>query len=227
MDCEASGDSTAPSTLPPLTPVPVAVSSLLMSTFHSAEPAATVKRRTLDRSQTDVCCPPLLVDYQQYMRGVDVGDQMTGYYNIGRRSKKWWKRVFSYLVECSILNSYVLDSHVHASDHLARGHRKRDFLAFRLELAKELVGCYCSRQRLGRPRSVGHECLKRLNISLGHWSKPIKKARRCVVCIATGSKLGVANRHETKFVCRCCDVPLCLTERDCFFKYHTKVDYTI
>ena len=38
-----------------------------------------------------VTCPPLLPDYQTLMRGVDRGDQLIGYHNIGRRLKKWWK----------------------------------------------------------------------------------------------------------------------------------------
>ena len=53
-------------------------------------------------------CPPLLPDYQAYMRGIDRGDQLMSYYNVGRRSKKWWKRVFAYLLEVSIVNAYVL-----------------------------------------------------------------------------------------------------------------------
>ena len=51
---------------------------------------ATVKRRKLDGTQHDVACP----DYQAYMRGVDRGDQLIGFYSAGRRSKKWWKIIF-------------------------------------------------------------------------------------------------------------------------------------
>ena len=47
-------------------------------------------------------------DYQANMRGIDWGDQLMGYYNVGRRSKKWWKCVFAYLLEVSIFNAYVL-----------------------------------------------------------------------------------------------------------------------
>ena len=43
-----------------------------------------VKRKNPDGSKIDIICPPLLPDYQQYMRGVDRGDQLVGYYNIGR-----------------------------------------------------------------------------------------------------------------------------------------------
>ena len=33
---------------------------------------------------------------------------MIGYYDLGRRSKKWWKRVLTYVVECCIFNAFVL-----------------------------------------------------------------------------------------------------------------------
>ena len=42
-----------------------------------------------------VTCPPSLVDYQELMKGVDHVDQMMGYYNIDRRSVKWWNRGYS------------------------------------------------------------------------------------------------------------------------------------
>ena len=44
-----------------------------LSTLHCAESATPtlVDRRNPDGSKTAVSCPPLLPDYQQYMRGVD------------------------------------------------------------------------------------------------------------------------------------------------------------
>ena len=66
-------------------------------------------------------------DYQKFMRGIDRGDQMMGYYNVGRLSRKWWKRVFSYLIEVCLLNAYVL--------HKLSDEVQADFLQFRLDLA--------------------------------------------------------------------------------------------
>ena len=117
-----------------------------VSTLHRAEGTGeepvTVKRRQADGSRIDIPCPPLLPDYQAFMRGVDRSDQMIGFYNIGRRSKKWWKRAFSHIIECAILNAYVLDSHVHPLEHALRGRKKRDYLSFRLQLAEELIGSF-------------------------------------------------------------------------------------
>ena len=62
-----------------------------------------------------------------------------GYYNVGRRSKKWWKRDFAYLLEVSLLNAYVLQKF--RNDRI----KEQDYLAFRLALAVELVGNSCRR----------------------------------------------------------------------------------
>ena len=37
---------------------------------------------------------------------------MSQYHSTGRRSTKWWKRVFFYIVESAILNSYIMEAHV-------------------------------------------------------------------------------------------------------------------
>jgi len=78
--------------------------------------------------------------YQIYIRGVDRGDQLIGCYNMGRRSKKW--QVFSYLIECSLLNAYILEKyanpHLHAESN--KGCSKQDFLSFRIDVAHQLIG---------------------------------------------------------------------------------------
>ena len=56
----------------------------------------------------EVTCLPVLPDNQAFMQGVERGDQLKKYYNIGRRSKKWWKRVFSYMIEVATMNGYII-----------------------------------------------------------------------------------------------------------------------
>ena len=176
-----------------------------MSTIHRAEPPVgsetTVKRRKVDGTQEDVPCPPLLPDYQAYMRGVDRGDQLISYYNIGRRSKKWWKRVFYYILECAMLNRFLLDGYVRPAEHARSGRAKRDMLEFRLELANELIGSFTSRKRPGRRLSSEHSQFGRLNRTLGHWPVYVKRKSDCVVCAAriVKNKLPRAgNRHESR-----------------------------
>ena len=62
-----------------------------LSTLHRAETTGaptTVMRRQQDGTQVPVECPPLLPDYQAFMRGVDKGDRMISLYSVGRWLKK-------------------------------------------------------------------------------------------------------------------------------------------
>jgi len=122
------------------------------------------------------------------MRGVDRGDQLVGYYNIGRRSRKWWKQCFSYLIECSLLNAYVLDGIAFPGDHQKRGRSKSDFLSFLLKIAEQLLFGYSSRKKAGRPRSSEYNNLTRLNIELGHWPIKVEDKKDCKLCAIRGNK---------------------------------------
>lgn len=50
----------------------------------------------------------MIHDYNQFMGGVDLCDQLLHYYGLTRKSKKWWRRVFFRLLELCIINSLVL-----------------------------------------------------------------------------------------------------------------------
>ena len=182
-----------------------------LSTFHRAE-STTPTTVKLDGTQDEITCPPLLPDYQQYMRGVDRGDQMIGCYNVGRRSRKWWKRVWSHVIECCALNAHILEKHAKPLEHALRGRKKRDFLRFRIELAEELIGSFRSRKRSGRRRSADCE---RLKTELGHWPVQVRKKLECVVCNTKRSKLKLARsqyRHESRLKCSQCNVHLCIDQ---------------
>ena len=164
-----------------------------MSTMHTSNLPVTINRTLPDGSRGDVECPPPLPDYQQYMRGVDVGDQAMSYYYCGRRSIKWWKRVFFYLLEVSCLNAYILK-------YYGVTGKKQSFLDFRMALASQLIGEFSSRKRQGRPRSSTPSEL-RLDDTKKHLPKFVEKKGRCHVCAEKSKRLGSAAwyRHESKY----------------------------
>lgn len=133
------------------------------------------------------------------------------YYNIGHRSKKWWKHVFSYLVEVCALNAYLFSGR---KDRLPNV-KENDYYTFRLVLARTLIGNYSCRSCPGRPQVLMKEdVLPFYDESHKHLAA---NRLRCVVCSAKGE------RHESKVTCVDCNVHLCLTEhRDCYSIYHTK-----
>ena len=82
-----------------------------LSHMHDVTGPATVERTTMSTgavTREKVACPTMLPNYQAFMRGIDRGDQLINYYNMGQRAKKWWKRVFSYLIEVCQLSMATL-----------------------------------------------------------------------------------------------------------------------
>ena len=164
--------------------------------------------------RVSVTCPPCLVDYQ--VRGVDHGDQMMGYYNIGRWSVKWWKRGYSFILEVCF---YTIQQHGKVASE------KRDFLSFRIALAEELIGSFTSRVPTGRPRSTTTEQEVRLDSTKPHLPIVEGPKLECVVCCKVREVRGLSRREyrpESQVRCSLCEVHLCLTStRNCFYKYHT------
>ena len=76
-----------------------------LSTIHKShylpstpEKNTVVKRRCGARG-VDVSCPPLLHDYNTEMGGVDLNDRQRKFYSSGRRSYRWYRRVFFHMLE--------------------------------------------------------------------------------------------------------------------------------
>jgi len=53
--------------------------------------------------------PAPIRTYNQYMRGVDLNDQLRSYYPSGRSGKKWWRYLFWFLLDVSIINALVFE----------------------------------------------------------------------------------------------------------------------
>ena len=55
--------------------------------------------------------PSLKHEYNQHMAGVDWLDQRMSYYSFARKSVRWWRKVFFWLVEVMVVNAYTLYMH--------------------------------------------------------------------------------------------------------------------
>ena len=130
-----------------------------MSTAHSPAITTTVRRKKGNGTTMDVNCPQAIVDYNKSMGGVDRGDQYRKYYQVRMKSRKSYKYIFWFLVEVCILNSFILSRY-------SRGISKvLTYLDFRAQLARELIGEYCSRKRPGRPLSSSVPPPKRISVA--------------------------------------------------------------
>ena len=81
--------------------------------------------------------------------------------------------------------------------HMYKGGEQRGSLAFKLELATDLIGIFSSRKRSGRPSSsTQHEQHERLHPCIGHWSQHVLNKSDCVVCAAAIMKQTFAKGRQ-------------------------------
>ncbi|XP_014663289.1 PREDICTED: piggyBac transposable element-derived protein 4-like [Priapulus caudatus] len=71
----------------------------VVSNAHCPRIITNVKRRTHDGSRIQVSSPQMVSEYNNYMGGVDLLDQMKGCYGYSRKSKRWWLRLLYHFVD--------------------------------------------------------------------------------------------------------------------------------
>ena len=126
-------------------------------------------RKTVPGSQSPV---QSTIDYNMFMGGVDRGDQLRGYYHCRTKCRKFYKYIFYFLFDAAITNAFILQK------HFCRNPPHKTILEFRLQLAKELIGNYCSGLRPGCGASV----VRSLPLPLSHhhsheWPQPVSQTQ--------------------------------------------------
>ena len=91
--------------------------------------------------------PPIVADYNKYMGGVDLCDQMTAV-NKSKKQQRWYLRVFIKFLLLAIYNAYILEGY--KIPHNVRGKRKRDLLKFKQDLCVQLVGITPTRAKAAK-----------------------------------------------------------------------------
>jgi len=155
----------------------------------------------------------------QHMGGVDRGDQLRGYYKCRVKSRKFYKYIFYFVLDVAVTNAFVL--HQGWSPRPRPHSAVKTIKTFRLQLAHELIGEYCSRRRAGRVgSSVVPLPLRHYPVKIPPANANQRKRGRCAHCDSVCHK-----RTDTQWFCRECDVWLCHTgyeESDCFLSWHKR-----
>ncbi|CAB3231896.1 unnamed protein product [Arctia plantaginis] len=113
----------------------------VLTSAHKQSEVAIIKRTQKDGSKKEVFCPKAIADYTLHMGGVDHFDHFCSPYPTGRKSRKFWMRLFFFMVDAAVINAYILFLSKHAQRDSA--HRE-----FRLRLAREFIGSFtCKKQR--------------------------------------------------------------------------------
>ena len=94
-----------------------------------------LRREKGRREQLIVPSSPMHTQYVEYMRGVDVTDQLRGSYSSQLRCHKWWLKIFHFIVDQSLVNAYV----TWVREMQDMGLTAKPHLAFKISVGKHLV----------------------------------------------------------------------------------------
>jgi hypothetical protein len=116
----------------------------LASNYHEDNEIVPISRRLKNGQRITITCPKAVKDYNQFSHGVDRLSQRLSCYNLDRKSKRNWLRMFIYFLNASIFNSFICYNQL-AQDNVT-------YLNYMVSVAKSL----CSgseRISRGRPPS--------------------------------------------------------------------------
>lgn len=74
-----------------------------------------IETERVNRKGEKVIKPQAVIDYNEGMKGVNAGDQLASSYPAVRRSIKWYKKVFMYLFDMALINSFLIYKQVGGS----------------------------------------------------------------------------------------------------------------
>jgi hypothetical protein len=184
----------------------------ILSTFHyhvGMMNTGKINRKT----NMPVIKTKAVIDYNSSVNAVDKQFQQLSSFPVMRKYAKGYKKIFFYMIDVAIFNSYELQKKITG--------KKQHFTEFRIQLAEMMIESVTlpDYPRRGRPQ----QGLSPLRLQACHWAhfvqyippNPIKKSpcRDCVMCKAAKKK------SATRYECSKCLVALHVP--DCFRAYHT------
>ena len=195
----------------------------VLSTCQNPGNRTILRPRAQGNRPRELTKPIAIVNYNSYMGGVDLADQLRSYYPIGRESKKWWKYLFWFVIESSVVNAFIIYSETLPGqlDDDEDAPPKLSHLMFRLQVAKMLVGGFSGKKRAGRKSksSISSSLVAEANIGQHTLVKIEGRKRVCVQCSAVRRKTPAGRGIETSYRCKICNVALC-QKRGCFAEFH-------
>jgi hypothetical protein len=93
----------------------------------------SVGRRNKDGSREEITCPKLVKDYNENMGLVDKADMLKALYEVNRKSRKWWHRIFWYFLDVTVVKAFIIYRE-------QTNDMKTNLIKFRLSLVASLIG---------------------------------------------------------------------------------------
>ncbi|XP_058792081.1 piggyBac transposable element-derived protein 4-like [Phymastichus coffea] len=188
-----------------------------LSNFHDPSDLSEVERRQKDGSLKTIACPQMSKDYNAHMGCLDKSDQMKSFYEITRKSRKWWHCLLWHFIDVTLVNSFIIFKLLNPDKDL----KSKEF---RLLVVDELIGLNCQKKR-GRPYSNNPKTPASKKIKTPESIRTSGQKhlpgvyeglyQNCEFCSTKN------NRLRSQFYCITCNVTLCIkSKKNCFAEYH-------
>lgn len=193
----------------------------LLSNYAGIHPTDTCKIwDKKEKKRVDLERPYAVKEYNEFMGGGDLSDMLIELYRINFKSRKWYIRIFLYLIDLSVVNAWILYRRVKS---ITKSGKPMSLCDFKDDISAGLMTMAINKRETtslsqnennkkpykptARPAdSTRFDCIS-------HWPECIDKQNRCRQC---------KNSH-TKVLCVKCKVGLCLTKKkNCFTLYHQR-----
>ena len=91
--------------------------------------------RNCSEAPKSIPASPPQQEYPMYMRGVDIQDQLRGTHSTQIFTKKWWHRIYIFLLDTALTNTFIMHKHVCTE----KGLKSLDHKTFQLEVVYALI----------------------------------------------------------------------------------------
>ena len=139
------------------------------------------------------------------MKGVDLMDQMVGYYMPDHRSRKWWRRIFHYLLVVAAHNAYIIAKDSNPEVAKREWPNLQDFVE---DLAEGLIGDFTPSRAAPNqivPRNAGLHTIVNLH------GQKCKSCQECRILATAGQCVPATPMGYVQ-----CNIPVC---QKCFGRH--------
>ena len=185
----------------------------------NAPAAITTAERRIRGGKHTINIPASVLDYNSHMFGVDLADQLRSYYAVGRSGVKWWRYVFWFIVQISLVNSWNLfkaANRPHPSNS-----RLFAQLKFRLDVCYALVAGNVSKGKRKVSLDIASAGLGSSLSSDHQVTRQLGRKRVCRWCSKVGNKTNNGKTSESVWGCSICKVNL--HKGQCFASFHREL----
>lgn len=188
-----------------------------VANFHDPSQETCISRKNKDGSTTVLSAPSVAGDYRKFMGGVDKADMLKSIYEINRKSRRWWLRIFFHFLDVCVVNASIIQKCLKPSEKMTLKDFKKGVIA-------GLIASSGIRKRSLQVQDMPSTSTKRQKTRVSVEVRRDKSDHlphlggRMLRCNHCSTK---KEPHRTKWVCSVCNVGLCnSTKRNCFTLYH-------